>query len=409
MLGAGNRGLGTYGAYALKNPQEIEFIAIAEPDDERRNYFAEMHHIDASLQFTDAIDVLKLPKFADAMFICTQDKQHVDQVLKALRLGYHVFLEKPMAIKPKDVLRIEKQQKMYHRKLVVAHVLRYSPFFMTIKRILDEKHLGQIMAVNHVEHVGVQHYAHSYIRGNWRNSDLSSPMILAKSCHDMDILVYLFDSQPKAITSFGGLTYFNKETMKDVPKYCLDGCIHQDHCLFYAPKVYLNAPDWMKFPVSNDLSSEALLEALKQGPYGRCVYRSDNNVVDHQTVNILFENGITVNFMMTAFTNEIKRSIHIMGSKGELTGDMSDPLIHIKPFGEKEYTIKVDTPASGHGGGDDGVMKRFINALKYDWDTEKDLEIAVTGHLMALAAEKARLENRVVDYQTFVEENHVKH
>lgn len=406
MLGAGNRGLGTYGAFALKNPGEIEFIAIADPDSVRREYFASEHKIDQNMRFEEASEVFKLPKFADAIFICTQDRQHVDQVLKALRLGYHVFLEKPMAIKPKDILRIEKQQKMYHRKLVIAHVLRYSPFFMTLKRLLDEKTIGDIMALDHIENVGYFHHAHSYVRGNWRNSDISSPMILAKSCHDMDIIAYLLDEKPRFISSFGELTYFKKETMPNVPKHCLDGCSIQDRCPFYAPKVYLNAPDWMKFPVSNDLSDEAILEALKKGPYGRCVYRSDNNVVDHQVVSMMFDKGITVNFMMTAFTNEITRTLHIMGTKGEIFGDMNNPEIRVKVFGQPEYLVKVDVAEGGHGGGDEGVMKRFINALKYDWDTTKDVEIAVTGHLMAFAAEEARIEGKVINYQEYVEEKY---
>ena len=408
MLGAGNRGLGTYGMYALKHPGDIQFIAVADPDEERRHYFQEQHKIDPSLAFSDAQEVLKIPKFADAMFICTQDKLHVDQVLKALRLGYHVFLEKPMAIKPKDILRIERQQRMYHRKMVVAHVLRYSPFFLTIKRLLDEGHIGDIIAVNHVENVGVIHHSHSYVRGNWRNSQLASPMILAKSCHDMDILAYLIDSKPLSVASFGELTHFKKETKTNVPDYCLDGCPEQDHCPFYAPKVYLNAPDWMRFPVSNDLSDEAILEALKKGPYGRCVYRSDNDVVDHQSVTMQFEKGITVNFLMTSFTNEITRTIHIMGTKGELWGDMNDPIIRVKPFGQNELSIKVDQAEGGHGGGDEGVMKRFINALKYDWDTTKDVEIAVVGHLLAFASETSRLEHKIVDYQAFVEEHYGK-
>ena len=404
MLGAGNRGLGTYGVYALKHPGDIKFIAIADPDEERRSYFAKEHKIESHLMYETAEQVLKEPKFADAVFVCTQDRQHTESVLKALRLGYHVFLEKPMAIKPKDVIRIQKQQALYHRKVVVAHVLRYAPFFVTLKKILSEKHIGDIMTVDHVENVGYYHQAHSYVRGNWKNSDTSSPMILAKSCHDMDILCFLLDQKPTYVSSFGELSHFKKESMEGVPDFCLDGCSHQDSCLYYAPKVYLNAADWMKFPVSNDLSDQAIMNELKKGPYGRCVYRSKNNVVDHQTVSIQFEKGTIVNFMMTAFSNEIKRTIHIMGTKGEIWGDMNDPIIRVKPFEKPEMNVVVDVQEGGHGGGDDAVMKRFINALKYDWDTKEDLDIAVTGHLLALAAEEARLDKKVIDFNQYMEE-----
>lgn len=404
MLGAGNRGLGTYGVYALKHPGDIKFIAIADPDEERRSYFAKEHKIESHLMYETAEQVLKEPKFADAVFVCTQDRQHTESVLKALRLGYHVFLEKPMAIKPKDVIRIQKQQALYHRKVVVAHVLRYAPFFVTLKKILSEKHIGDIMTVDHVENVGYYHQAHSYVRGNWKNCDTSSPMILAKSCHDMDILCFLLDQKPTYVSSFGELSHFKKESMEGVPDFCLDGCSHQDSCLYYAPKVYLNAADWMKFPVSNDLSDQAIMNELKKGPYGRCVYRSKNNVVDHQTVSIQFEKGTIVNFMMTAFSNEIKRTIHIMGTKGEIWGDMNDPIIRVKPFEKPEMNVVVDLQEGGHGGGDDAVMKRFINALKYDWDTKEDLDIAVTGHLLALAAEEARLDKKVIDFNQYMEE-----
>ncbi|MFA5526352.1 MAG: Gfo/Idh/MocA family oxidoreductase [Acholeplasmataceae bacterium] len=404
MLGAGNRGLGTYGAYALRHPEDIKFIAIAEPDQTRREYFATQHQIDSNNQFTDALDVFKVAKFADAIFICTQDRQHKEQVLKALRMGYHVFLEKPMAVKAKDVLQIERHQKLYQRKVVVAHVLRYSPFFIKIKQILSEKMLGEIMSIDHIENVGIIHHSHSYVRGNWRNSQTSSPMIVAKSCHDMDIITFLLDQKPVSIASFGELSYFKHETMKNVPNHCMDGCPYEHDCPFFAPKVYLNAPDWMKFPVSNDLSEEALLKALKKGPYGRCVFRSNNDVVDHQTVQILYDKGTIVNFMMTAFTHEITRTIRIMGTKGELVANMNDPYIKVIPFGKDEVIIDVEPQESGHGGGDTGVMKRFINALKYDWDTQDDLRIAVMGHMIAFAAEESRQNNKIIDYPTFIED-----
>jgi predicted dehydrogenase len=407
LLGAGNRGLGTYGMYALKHPEEIKFIAVADPDQERREAFSKMHEIPFQDQYENAADLLKLPKFADAVFVCTQDRQHTDQVTKALRLGYHIFLEKPMAIKPHDILKIQRQAQLYKRKLVVAHVLRYSPFFTTLKRVLDENHIGDIVAIDHTENVGYYHQAHSYVRGNWKNSDTASPMILAKSCHDMDILSYLIDQKPTHVSSFGELTHFRKESMNNVPNHCMDGCPHQESCLYYAPRVYLNAAGWMKFPVSNDLSDEAILEKLKKGPYGRCVYRSNNNVVDHQTVMMRFESGVTVNFMMTAFTNEITRTVHIMGTKGEIWGNMNDPIIKIKPFGKEMIYVDVPVLEGGHGGGDYGVMKRFINALKYDWDVSHDLDIAVQGHLLAFAAEESRLSQQTIHYQTFMEE--IKH
>ncbi len=404
MIGAGNRGIGAYGSYVIEHKDDLMFTGVADPDLERRNYFQTQHNIANDRVFLSAEELFKHPKLADAVFICTQDRQHIAHVLKAMDLGYHVFLEKPMAVDPKDILKIEEKAKATKTILVVAHVLRYSPFFNTIKQVLNEGHLGQIMVINHEENVGYYHQAHSYVRGNWRNSSIASPMILAKSCHDMDILSYLLDDTPKRLSSFGMRSHFRRETMDGVPGHCLDGCPHQETCLYYAPKVYLNAGDWMKFPVSNDLSDDAILKALAKGPYGRCVYRSDNDVVDHQVVSIEFNQGTTVNFSMSAFSDKITRHIHIMGTLGELWGDMNDDHLTIKPFGKPAFKVSIPEGKGGHGGGDHGAVKRFVKACSHEIDVTHDLDIAVQGHLLAFAAEASRVSGKTVDYQQYVED-----
>jgi predicted dehydrogenase len=404
MIGAGNRGIGAYGSYVIEHPNELAFVGVADPDNERRHYFQTEHKIKDDMVFHDAEEVYSKGKLADAVFICTQDRQHIHHVLKAMDLGYHVFLEKPMAVDPHDILKIQKKAIATKTILVVAHVLRYSPFFNTIKNVLDEGHLGKIMVINHEENVGFYHQAHSYVRGNWRNSSIASPMILAKSCHDMDIISYLLDDTPKRLSSFGTRSHFKRETMDGVPNYCLDGCPHQETCLYFAPKVYLNAGDWMKFPVSNDLSDQAILKALEKGPYGRCVYRSDNDVVDHQVVSIEFDHETTVNFSMSAFSNKITRHIHIMGTNGELWGDMNEDHLTIKPFGKDAFYVNIPEGKGGHGGGDHGAVKRFIEACHQRIDVNHDLEIAVQGHLLAFAAEKSRVSGETVDFKHFVKE-----
>ena len=403
MIGAGNRGIGAYGSYVVEHPEELRFVGVADPDHERRTYFQMQHHIADDMVFLSAEDVFQKNKLADAIFICTQDQQHIGHVLRAMDLGYHVFLEKPMAVHPKDILTIKKKAEDTHTILVVAHVLRYSPFFNTIKHVLNEGYLGKLMVINHEENVGYYHQAHSYVRGNWRNSVISSPMILAKSCHDMDIISYLIDDTPKHLSSFGSRSHFRRESMDDVPDFCMDGCPHQETCLYFAPKVYLHAGDWMKFPVSNDLSDEAILNALKKGPYGRCVYRSDNDVVDHQIVSIEFTQGTTVNFSMSAFTNKITRHIHIMGTQGELWGDMNDDHLTVKPFGKKAFTVSIPEGKGGHGGGDHGAVKRFIDACHRTIDVTHDFDIAVQGHMLAFAAEASRLSGKTINYDEYLE------
>ncbi len=407
LIGAGARGIGAYGAFALKNPNDIKFVGVADPDPERKMYFSYQHGIIDEFQFSSFEEILSKPKFADACFICTQDAMHVEPAKKALELGYDVFLEKPMAVTPEDCIYLEKIAHLNNRKLMIGHVLRYTTFFETIKQILDSGKIGILMTIQHNENVSYWHQAHSYVRGNWRNLKESSPMILAKSCHDLDILYWFSESTPNKVSSFGFLSYFNeKNAPLGAPKRCLDGCPHKDTCAYYAPKVYLNAPDWMKLPVSNQMTDDAILEALKKGPYGRCVFHSDNDVVDHQVVSLEFENEMTASFTMTAFTHENTRTIKLMGTLGEIRGHMDKEEIEIYTFGiEEPERIKLSSLDYGHNGGDYGIMKAFVRLLEIgDNEAITSDESSVMSHLLAFAAEKSRLEGRTIDFHQYVKE-----
>lgn len=406
LIGAGARGIGAYGAYALKNQDEIKFVGVADPDIERRMYFSIQHSIHSDFQFSSFHEILDKPKFADACFICTQDSIHVEPAMKALALGYDVFLEKPMAVTPEDCILLEKVARRAGRKLMIGHVLRYTVFFETIKKYIDNGSIGRLMSIQHNENVSYWHQAHSYVRGNWRNLKESSPMILAKSCHDLDILYWFSKSTPTKVSSFGSLSYFNQRNAPlGAPDYCMDGCPLQEECVYYAPKVYKNAPDWMKLPVTNKMTDDAILEALKKGPYGRCVFHSDNDVVDHQVVAIEFENEMTASFTMTAFTHENTRTIKLMGTLGEIRGHMDKEEIEIYTFGKDEpFRLKLTSEDYGHNGGDYGIMKAFIRLLEVGDNQEVTSdESSVMSHLLAFAAEESRLEGKTVDFKKFVE------
>jgi len=401
MIGAGSRGIGVYGEYAIHHPDEIRFTGVAEPDPERRLYFAFQHQIPDTGQFTDFREILAKPKFADVCFICTQDNMHVEPALLAMEKGYHVFLEKPMAVTPSDCLLLGEAAKKYNRRIMTGHVLRYTAFFAQIKAWLDEGKIGRLMSIQHNENVSFWHQAHSYVRGNWRNTLLSSPMILAKSCHDLDLMFWFAGSEPVKVSSFGKLSHFKEsEAPANSPDFCMDGCPHQETCLYYAPKVYLNAPIWMKLPVANDMSDESLLKALRKGPYGRCVYHSDNDVVDHQVTTIEFANEVTVAFTMTGFTNENTRTIKLMGTSGEIRGHLDKNELELIPFSSgKPETVLLDQSAAGHGGGDTGIMEAFVKLIEADTDTEKtSFAASITSHLLAFAAELSRKTNQVVDF-----------
>lgn len=412
LIGAGQRGMNSYAPYALENPNEIEFIAVAEADSGRREKFINLHGISSQNVFSDWKDLLEQEKLSDVILVCTQDDMHFEPTMKALKAGYHVLLEKPISNNPLECLKMEEAAEKYNRHLIVCHVLRYTPFYSTVKQLLDEGKIGNLVSIQQIERVAYWHQAHSFVRGNWRNSTESSPMILAKSCHDMDILNWLIGKDCIFLSSFGSLSHFKEENAPEgAPDRCLDGCPHRDECPYFAPSIYIDwKDDWqadvLRNVVSNDTSKEALLAALKTGPYGRCVYRCDNDVVDHQVVNMEFEEGITVAFTMSAFTVDGGRGINLMGTRGQIRGDMEKNEIEVADFLTRTRQVfKLKDNYAGHGGGDFGIMKDFVRLIR---DEKSGSHISTIGasvqsHLMAFSAEKSRLERNVINLADYSE------
>lgn len=408
LIGAGLRGGHVYSQYALEHPDEFKVIAVAEPDRERREEFAAKHQIPEELRFSSYEELLSKDKMADCAMVCTQDQMHCEPVVMAMEKGYHVLCEKPMSPDKSEIVKMGEYSRKYARILSVCHVLRYSPFFTKLKSLLEEGRIGRLMSIQHIEEVGYWHHAHSFVRGNWRNAEMSSPMILQKCCHDMDILLWLADSRCKRISSFGALTYFKEENApKGVPPYCMDGCAYRDDCAFYAPRFYMEHPkaeeDGLVYAVTEKADPEHILSALQKGPYGRCVFHCDNTVVDHQTVNIEFENEVTASFLMTAFTEQCARRIRLMGTRGEMKGDMEQGTIEIAEFtsGMTE-TIRLHTSTKGHGGSDMSMMRDFVRMIGEGKQGKTDAAVSVESHLMALAAEQSRVEGRSIDFSDYV-------
>ena len=408
MIGAGNRGKDVYGKYALEHPNEIKFLGIAEPDEVKRNQFAILHNINKDMTFESWEDMLKLDKFCDVIFICAQDKMHYEPAIQAIKKGYDIMLEKPMSTQLKECIEIVNVSKMKGKSITVAHVLRYTPFFMKIKELLDSGKIGEITTIRLNENVSYWHYAHSYVRGNWANSNLSSPMILAKSSHDMYILVWLTGKKPLRLSSFGSLKYFKEEfAPKGSGERCVDCRVDKD-CPYSAMKIYLGeSTEWPVSVISSDLSMDGRIRALKEGPYGRCVYRCDNNVVDHQIVNIEFEEDVYASFVLSGFTSRMSRDITVMGTLGELKGDLEDNWIEINMFGSNDkIVIKPPVMVGRHSGGDTGLMHQLVKQ-----NAESSIhglttgEVSLMSHIMAFAAEKARLSGDVIDLEKFMEIN----
>ena len=400
VLGAGSRG-SIYASYAKAHPEELRIIAIAEPRRDRLDALAEEVGVSPEHRYTSWEALLAQPKLADCAFICTLDDDHISPALKAMEQGYHLLLEKPMSNREDECRQIVETARKTNRTLAVCHVLRYTPFYMTLKALLDKGSVGQVTTINQIENVGYWHQAHSFVRGNWRSTKETSPMILQKSCHDMDIILWLMGSNCTKVHSFGSLGHFTPENAPEgAAKRCLDGCPHVDTCPYSAPKLYLDMErtGWPVDVITSDMSLEGRRKALEEGPYGRCVYHCDNDVVDRQVVNLEFENGGVATFTMTGLTADFCRELKIFGTEGQIQANMGTREIVLHRFGEEKQVIPVDMgmEASGHGGGDYGIMADFLRILREGGESRTSAEVSLQSHLICFAAERSRKENIVV-------------
>lgn len=411
LIGAGNRGE-RYTDIMADMPEKYEVVAVAEPIESRRKSIQRKHHIPDELCFTDAKELLAKGKIADVAVIATMDKEHYDFTMQAISLKYDLLLEKPVSPNPIECKRIADYADALGVKVVVCHVLRYAPFFITLKKAIMEGKIGDIISINHEECVGPTNKSHAFVRGNWGNSDRSSCMLLQKSCHDMDILQWLIGKKCKEVQSFGALNYFKKENApQGSPEYCIEGCPVAESCPYDAVKMYLKSKSsWLRTTCTREAepTDEMVEKAIRTTQYGKCVFKCDNNVVDRQTVNLLFEDDITVTFTMNGF-NKAGRYIHIMGTKGEIRGAMDDSTpITIYDLATNETTVipiqSKDGIMSGHGGGDNGIVESFYD---YIANGEKgisisDISTSVENHLIVFAAEKSRMEHSVVSFEEYV-------
>lgn len=411
VIGYGSRGA-AYSSYAVKYPEKLEITAVADPLENRREYAKKLHNIPDDRMFTDWRELKKQPKMADFAIIATQDSQHLEPAIAMIEKGYHLLLEKPMATTPADCKRIAEAAERKGVQVIVCHVLRFTGFWLTLKDIIDSGEIGKVMSIIHLENVGNLHHSHSYVRGNWRRADESTPMILAKCCHDTDLLQWLVGKPCKKVQSFGSLTHFVKENQPEgAPARCMDGCPHADTCFYNVQRIYFEGGglQWARPAVAGTVDNptdEAVKEALLTGPYGRCVYDCDNDVVDNQTVNMEFEDGTTATLTMNAF-GQGGRYVRAFGTKGEVFMISGDEFVVYSFADRTERRVKVtasgNTIADGHGGGDTGIM---VDTVKYFGEgiaskSICDVRMSYISHLIAFAAEQSRLTGTVIDLDDF--------
>lgn len=408
IIGAGQRGKDVYASLIQhKFNDEVEVVAVADPRKEVRDFMKANHNIEEEFLVDTWEKLLSKEKFCDALLICTNDDMHYEPIKAALEKGYHILVEKPLTNKEEEVNKLEALAKKHcDRIFMVCHVLRYAPFFVEIKKLIDSKELGEVVSIQHNENIGYYHMAHSFVRGNWRNSKETSPLILAKSCHDLDILVFLTGSKCKKISSFGNLRHFKKECQPEGASHrCID-CKVEKNCPYSAKELYMNnIGSWPTNVMTYEQTKESVIEALRTSDYGICVYESDNDVVDNQVSIIEFKNGVTATFNLCAFTHAVSRTIKIMCTKGEIRAHMERNVIDVHDF--KTDTVKTIEPIIdseghvGHGGGDEKLLKDFLELVKVgevdEGTSEKSLALnALESHKMAFAAEEARVTGKVM-------------
>ncbi len=382
----------------LDQIENAELVAVCDKDEEKCKFISDKYNVAGYVSFDE---FLSKGKIADILIVATNDQQHYACAIPAIKLGYNILLEKPISVNLHECEEIALCAKNNKVKVAVCHVLRYAPFYSLIKNLIDEGRVGDVVTVEATENVGYWHQAHTFVRGWGGNSKNCSPMILQKCCHDLDIIAWLVDKKCLKISSFGSLFYFNKEHAPEgSADYCVD-CKIKD-CIYNCFDYYKNFP-WSFNGFSLNPDQQSVLSD-KNCPYARCVFKCDNDVVDHQVVNMLFQNNITAQLTMTAFSAKCFRTIRIHGTKGEISGNMDQNLVTYIPYesggisglrpNKTEYHVdKSEKELSGHGGGDIRMFKDFINNVQNGTESAglTDINFSVMSHKMAFKAEESRL------------------
>eukprot|EP00164_Ancoracysta_twista_P008264 GFYU01011894.1.p1 GENE.GFYU01011894.1~~GFYU01011894.1.p1 ORF type:complete len:448 (-),score=52.36 GFYU01011894.1:68-1411(-) len=428
LVGAGDRG-SRYAGFAWERRARVRVVAVADLMQSRRDRIKQQWSLPEERVFGDWKELLPHKIKADAVMICTQDKQHVAPAIAFADAGYNLLLEKPMSVDEQECIDIARAVDRNQVQLTVCHVLRYSPNIQKIKEIISSGVIGELCNVRHTEPVGHRHFAHSFVRGAWSQQSKSSFSLLSKCCHDIDLIRYLMDSPCTSVSSFGSLKHFrnsNKPEAAGSATKCVE-CPLSQSCVYSAEKIYLNpikesgyigwpqvtftelTPDIEDLPAGNsktDAWHSKVKQTLLDTTYGDCVYESANDVVDNQVVSMSFENGATATLTMIAFTEKVcQREFAFFGTLGEIRTDSENIEVHTFADGKTEKTVIPYDPVT-HGGADPAMFESFLQGLEQS-DSTKNLTSAhesLMSHLMVFCAERSRVEKRVIDIQTFMDD-----
>ena len=403
VIGVGSRGGDCYARHCYNRPDRFKVVALCDVSQAKIDKYSAMYQIAKENCFLSEEEFFK-EKRADILCVSTLDKDHVRQAIAGLKLGYHILLEKPISDQKEECEELLAAHRKYGGKVCVCHVLRYAPGFVKVGELLDSGVIGRLITIEALEPVGYWHQAHSYVRGNWRRSEDTTPMILAKCCHDLDLLQYYAKSRCESVSSIGDLTFFKAENAPEgAAKRCLD-CKYVDSCPYSAKNRYVRSwhdagdPEnsWPYNVITNQLplTEAALTEAIEKGPYGRCVFYCDNDVVDHQITQMQFENGVTATLTMTAFSHSGSREMRFHGTYGEIRFDSGKNIIELRVFDRPVEVIDMAKLMDGghsHGGGDEKLIETLYDILEGRATERTSLESSIESHLMGIAAEESRL------------------
>ena len=408
LVGAGIRGR-QYVQHAVASDKDFKPVAVAEPDDVRREAFGNAFGIPANRRFKTWQDAAKAGRVADCVINATLDDMHRDSAVGLLDLGYNMLLEKPIARTEKDMFDIANAAERNRATVMICHVLRYSPFYSMVKDVVESGRLGRIKHIRMSENVSWHHFGTAFVRGRFRNAKTAAPFILAKSCHDTDIMAWLLSGNPpKRVSAFGSLThYVASNAPQGATDRCYDGCPHLKSCKFSAENIYVTGNMW-RFRALGDFNGtdDEAREILKTAPHGRCVWKCDNDVTDQMSVSVEFADGAIGTLSSQGFATRPNRDIVIYGTDAELIGDMEESTFEIRtpnpPGGGFEREV-VNTQSgsgdekSGHGGGDGRLMRDFVNVMRGSGANRTRIEDSINGHRIGFAAEDSRLTGRWIE------------
>ncbi len=411
VIGCGSRGCRTYANLFFKDKDVYEIVSLCDIDQKKLDLFGDKYNIKKENLFLDENEFFK-GKRADVLILATQDRDHVRQCLKAIELGYDILLEKPISPVKEELLQLLDASKKSNSKILVCHVLRYAPGFMKIKELLNSGIIGKLIRIDSIEQVAFWHQAHSFVRGNWQNDKDTSPMIMQKCCHDLDLIQYYVGAKCKKVYSVGELSYFKKENQpKGASDRCFD-CIFKHTCTYSAENLYVErfkkagcSQGWPYNVVdlSVPITEESLRNAYKNNGYGQCVFACNNNVVDNQMVDMIFENGVKATHVMTAFTSGSGRKMTFHGTLGEIELHDEKDQIRVSVYGKEDEFLKIselcendEDKGMGHGGGDVGIFRSFYNLITGKGNAETSIEASIESHLIAICAEESRKTGKII-------------